>query len=96
MRSDTMPPVMRLSGIVVNVSTRFLKAVYRSDIALLLQCSTDFGQFFSTHSSCITHQPLSDNTGGSLSDYMQLPLEPQKALYYFFFFHNCSSTPQDL
>ena len=26
----------------------------------------------------------SDITGGNLSDYMQLPLEPQKALYSFF------------
>ena len=37
-----------------------------------------------------TMQPLSDITGGYLSDYMQLLLEPQKALYYFF--HICSST----
>ena len=27
---------------------------------------------------------LSDINGGKLSDYMQLPLEPQKALRYFF------------
>ena len=36
--------------------------------------------------SYITHnatQPLSDN----LSDYMQLPLEPQKAFYYSFSHH---------
>ena len=32
--------------------------------------------------------------GGSLSDYKQLPLKAQKALCYFF--HICSSTPQDL
>ena len=25
-----------------------------------------------------------DIIGGSLSDYLQLPLEPQKTLYYFF------------
>ena len=35
----------------------------------------------------ITHNatlPLSDITGGNLSEYMQLPMEPQKALYYFY------------
>ena len=33
----------------------------------------------------ITHsaiQSLSDITGGSMSNYIQLPMEPQKALYY--------------
>ena len=29
---------------------------------------------------------MSSITGGSLSDYMQVPLETQKALYNFFFF----------
>ena len=41
--------------------------------------------FFSEPGACITHnstQPESDITGGNLSDYMQLPLEPQKALYF--------------
>ena len=35
----------------------------------------------------VTHnapQPLSDITGWNLSDYMQLPLEPLKTLYYSF------------
>ena len=39
--------------------------------------------------------PLSDITGGSSSDNMQLPLEPQQALYYCLS-HICTSTPQDL
>ena len=39
-------------------------------------------------------QPRSEIPGGSLSDYMQLPLEPQTALCDYF--HICSSTPQDL
>ena len=40
----------------------------------------------------ITHnafQQLTDNPGGNLTDYMQLPLEPRKALcisIFFFFF----------
>ena len=48
----------------------------------------------------ITHnatQPLSDITGGNFSDYMQLPLEPQKAFYHFFWLYavapkTCSHT----
>ena len=45
----------------------------------------------------ITHnatQLLSDITGDSVSHYMQLPLEPQKNVYYSI--HTCSSTPQHL
>ena len=45
----------------------------------------------------ITHnatQQRNDTTGGYLLDYMQLPLEPQKALYCFF--HKFSGTSQDL
>ena len=41
----------------------------------------------SKHAAYITQnatQPLSDVTGGNLSDYMLLPLEPQTDLYYFF------------
>lgn len=34
---------------------------------------------------------LSDITGGNSQDHMQLPLEPQKALYYFI--DICSRTP---
>ena len=56
------------------------------------------GNFFNLHNNSaslnpgayITHNatlPLSDITGGNLSDYMQLPLEPQKALYCFFFIY---------
>ena len=43
---------------------------------------------FKTRRIYITHNaswPLSDITGGILSDYVQLPLEPQKASYYFVF-----------
>ena len=39
-------------------------------------------------------QSLSDITGSNLSDYMKLPLEQQKALYYFS--NICSSFPQVL
>ena len=35
-------------------------------------------------------ESLSDITGGSLSDSMQLPMKPQKSLYHFF--HTCSSS----
>ena len=41
---------------------------------------------FSAPVPYVTHnaaETLSDITGGNLSDYMQLPLEPQKALYCF-------------
>ena len=34
---------------------------------------------------------MSDITGGSLSDYTQLPVEPQKTFHDFF--HICRSTP---
>ena len=37
---------------------------------------------------------LSDSTASSLSDYMQLPLEPHQALYYCF--HTCSGIHLDL
>ena len=60
--------------------------------------------FYSTHSSSlskhgvfITHNAtelVSDFTGGDLSDYVQLPLEPQNASYNFV--HICSRTPEDL
>ena len=47
---------------------------------------------------CITHNatwPLNDNNGGNLSDYMQLPLEPQNVLYNFFYIQDSiqDSTP---
>ena len=29
-------------------------------------------------------QPLTDITDDNISDYIQLPMEPQKSLYYFF------------
>ena len=63
------------------------------------------GNFFNLHNNSsslnpgayITHNatsPLSDITGGNLSDYMQLPLEPQKALYCFFsYMQQCSPRP---
>ncbi len=35
-------------------------------------------------SSDATDADSSDVTGGHLSDFTQLPLEPQKALYHFF------------
>ena len=40
---------------------------------------------FSKHGAYTTHKfkPMSDTTGGILSDHVQLPLEPQKALHYF-------------
>ena len=38
--------------------------------------------------------PLCDTTAGDLSDYMQLPLERQKAPYYFF--HICRTPPEDM
>ena len=41
---------------------------------------------FSKPSACITYsatQPLNDITGGDLSDYMQLSLEPQRGLHHF-------------
>lgn len=44
----------------------------------------------------ITHNatsPASDITGANLSDGMQLPLEPLKALYYFSPLHIYSSSP---
>ena len=34
--------------------------------------------------------PLSDITVGDLSDNTQLPLQPQKVLYYFFHISSCS------
>ena len=46
--------------------------------------------FFSRPAAYINHNassPLSDITGGSLSDYMQLPLEPQKTIILLFFPH---------
>ena len=61
-------------------------------------------RFYSTHSASflkpaayITHnatEPLCDITGESLSDDMQLPPEPQKALNNTS--HICSSSPQHL
>ena len=48
-----------------------------------------FGHFLSKPGAYITHNatcPLNDITGGTLWDYMQLLLEPQKALRYFFFY----------
>ena len=44
-----------------------------------------------THSATL---PLSHASGSSSSENMQLPLDPQKALYYFFYI--CCNTPQDL
>ena len=52
---------------------------------------------FSEHGAYITHNAtllLGDITVGNISDYIQPPLEPQKALYYCF--HMCNSAPQDL
>ena len=49
--------------------------------------------FFPFKAWCATELP-NDFTGGDLSDYMQLPLEPQNASYYFV--HICSRTPEDL
>ena len=48
--------------------------------------------FFSTPDYYITHDATQPLRGINLSHYTQLPLEPQKALYYFF--HVCSRTPQ--
>ena len=51
---------------------------------------------FSKPGAYITHnatKSLSDITGGNLSDYMQAPLEPQKALYHFYI---CCPIPPDL
>ena len=61
---------------------------------LLLEWSSSQQDLFLKPSSYITHNvsgPMSDITGGSLSDDMLLLLEPEKALY--FFFHIYSSTP---
>ena len=52
---------------------------------------------FAQPGAYITHNAiwsLNDITGSNVSDYMQLPLEPQKSLYNFF--HIFSITPQDL
>ena len=46
------------------------------------------GQWTAFAGAYITHKasyPLSDIIGGDLSDDMQLPLKPQKALHYIFF-----------
>ena len=69
-----------------------------------MQQNQKYTCFYSSHYSSfskpgayITHnaiKPESDITGDNLTDYMQLPPEPQKALYYFF--HICSITPRDL
>ena len=54
--------------------------------------------FFLKPDAYITHNTnelLSDITDGNLSDNMQLPTEPQKALTAYFF-HICRYTLQDL
>ena len=49
-------------------------------------CNADQWIAFSKPGAYITHNdPLSDITGGNLSDHMLLPLEPQNTLYYFLF-----------
>ena len=80
-----------MSGSAVLVLIIFLKKTsimsYRTAMLDVVDC------FFSRKPiPYITHnatEPLSDTAGNS-SEYMQLPLEPQKTLYYF---HICSSTP---
>ena len=55
----------------------------------------DSADYFSKLGAYVTHNAtklLSDIPGGSFSDYMQLPLEPQKALYCLF--NVCSRTPR--
>ena len=50
----------------------------------------DQDHVYSTHSAwCLKYpqcnlMPLSDITGGSLSDYMQIPRELQMVLHYYF------------
>ena len=53
--------------------------------------------FFKTWRLHFPQCTLSDITGGTLSDYMQLSLEPQKAFDYFFSHTVCAvDPPQDL
>ena len=73
-----------------------VKSVHCYNTEHLKHCWTHFwqfgqirysGAFFFKPGDYITHnaiQPLSDITGGNLSDYMQRSLEPQKTLYHFF------------
>ena len=74
------------------------KSIYRrKKVAWSLLCLAAHSSSFSKPAAYVTHNatwPISDITGGNLSDYMQLPLEPQKALYYFL--HILSSSPQDI
>ena len=52
-----------------------------------LEMSPCFIPFQNRPPTLPTMQHMSDITGGSLSDYMQIPLETQKALYNFFNIH---------
>ena len=58
------------------------------------QCSGSVMTAFQNRLPTLPTMPLGDMTGSNLSDYMQLPLEPQKASC--FMFHICRSAPQDL
>ena len=57
---------------------------------VLQECNARPVDSFSKPVAYITHNvisPSSNISGGSLSDDMQLPLQPQKGLYYFFISH---------
>ena len=88
-----------LSCIVGNVGARFKKKrkknvwnkkdnISMSVVSILIMDS------FSKPGTSITHnatQSLCDITGGNCLDYIQLPLEPSKTLFYFY--QICRSTP---
>ena len=54
-------------------------------------CIVEKGGAYITHNATYL---VSDIKGGSLSDYMKLPLEPLKASYYLFYIY--TNTPLDL
>ena len=65
---------MALKGDYTNVTFLGERCI---SLILLLFSKSDA---YNTHNAAL---PLSDITGGNLSDYMQLPLDLQKTLHYF-------------